>query len=294
MTEFLTWQIGAVRVTRIQESEAVGLDEFLKDAVPENLKKIEWLKPHFVNEDGEPSWSIHALVLEVGDRRLLVDTCVGNDKNLPVPHWNQLQGSFLQDLEAAGFPPESIDTVLCTHLHVDHVGWNTTLENGVWKPTFKNARYLVAREEWAHWQTQDDGFTESVFSESIRPVEEAGLIDLIDWEAQICPEVRLEPTPGHTPGHVSIHISSGGQEAVITGDMTHHPCQLAHPEWGTVVDTDFDRGIATRRSFYERYVESETLVIGTHFSTPTAGRISRDGEAYKLDVSDDTGNKTGD
>jgi len=108
---------------------------------------------------------------------------------------------------------------------------------------------------------------------------------LIDWEAQICPDLRLEPTRGHTPGHVSIHISSAGQGSVITGDMTHHPCQLAHPEWGSVVDTDFDGGIPTRRSFYERYVESGTLVIGTHFSTPAAGHILRDGENYRLDVS---------
>ena len=284
MSDFLSWQVGDVRITRIQESEESGLEWVLKDATPENLKKIDWLAPHFIDEKGEATWSIHALVLEVGDRRIIVDTCVGNDKNLPMPLWNQLSGSFLADLERAGFPRESIDTVLCTHLHVDHVGWNTILEDGVWKPTFPNARYLVAREEWAHWQEQDDDFTEAVFSESVRPVEAAGLIDIVEKDAQITDEVRLEPTPGHTPGHVSIHVSSGGQNAVITGDMTHHPCQLAHPEWGSPVDSDFDGGIATRESFYDRYADGETLVIGTHFATPTAGRVVRDGTTYRLDT----------
>ena len=282
MGDFLSWQVGDVRITRVQESEESGLDWVLDDATPDNLRTIPWLSPHFVDEKGEAAWSIHALVVEVGERRLLVDTCVGNDKNLPVPFWNQLQGAFLEDLERAGFPPDTIDTVLCTHLHVDHVGWNTILVDGAWIPTFPNARYLVARDEWAHWDTQDDDFTGVVFSESVLPVWEAGLVDLVDQDQTICNEIRLEPTPGHTPGHVSVHLSSQGEEAVITGDMTHHPCQLARPEWGSSVDADFDQGVQTRRAFYERHLESGALVIGTHFATPTAGRVARDGDAYRL------------
>ena len=116
------------------------------------------------------------------------------------------------------------------------------------------------------------------------PIEAAGLIDVVDQDARVCDEIRLEPTPGHTPGHVSIHVESKGERAVITGDMTHHPCQLAHPEWGSAPDADFQQGIATRRAFYERHLAAGTLVIGTHFATPTAGRIERDGEAYRLVV----------
>lgn len=284
MGDFLSWQVGDVRITRIQESEEAGIEWVLKDAVPENLKTIPWLAPHFVDACWEATWSIHALVVETPSRRLVVDTCVGNDKNLPVKFWNKLQTSFLDDFRRAGFEPDSIDTVLCTHLHVDHVGWNTTLENGVWKPTFPNARYLVARDEWTHWQGDDDDFTKIVFAESVDPIEQAGLIDVVDQDARICDEIRLEPTPGHTPGHVSIHVESKGEKAVITGDMTHHPCQLAHPEWGSAPDADFAQGIETRRAFYARHLEAGTLVIGTHFATPTAGRIARDGEAYKLVV----------
>ena len=284
MSDFLSWQVGEVHVTRIQESQESGMTWVLGDAVPENLKPIGWLAPHFIDEVGEAKWSIHALVVEIGDRKIVVDTCVGNDKNLPVKFWNHLQTSFMEDFERAGFHREEIDTVLCTHLHVDHVGWNTMLVDGEWVPTFPNARYLVAREEWDHWQSEDDDFTKAVFSESVDPIERAELIDVVEQNATVCEEIRLEPTPGHTPGHVSILIESKGEKAVITGDQTHHPCQLAHPEWGSAADFDFGQGVETRRAFYARHEAARTLVIGTHFATPTAGRIERDGEVWKLVV----------
>lgn len=288
MTSNLSWQIGDLRVTRIQESEDVGLDWVLKEATPENLLRIPWLAPHFINAAGEALWSIHALVVETPDQRILVDTCVGNDKNLPVPFWNQLQGSFLADLEAAGFPPDSIDVVLCTHLHVDHVGWNTTRVDGKWRPTFRNARYLFARDEWIHWEAQEDDFSKVVLSESVLPIWDAKLVDLVDSDHRVCDEVWLEPSPGHTPGHVSIRLASKGQQAVITGDMIHHPCQFAHPEWGSPADVDFDRAVATREAFFARHAAQSMLVIGTHFATPTAGHVVRDGDAYRLDTDSTT------
>jgi glyoxylase-like metal-dependent hydrolase (beta-lactamase superfamily II) len=193
MTSNLVWQIGDLRITRIQESEEVGIDWVLEEATPSRLLELPWLAPHFMNEKGEGLWSIHALVVETPNRRILVDTCVGNDKNLAVPFWNQLKGSFLTDLEAAGFPPDTIDTVLCTHLHVDHVGWNTRLVEGKWQPTFPNARYLFAREEWAHWKVQEDDFSKSVLSESVQPIWDAGLVDLVESDYRVCEEVWLEP-----------------------------------------------------------------------------------------------------
>jgi glyoxylase-like metal-dependent hydrolase (beta-lactamase superfamily II) len=284
MSDFLTWQIGDVKITRIQEAEESGMSWVLDEAIPENLRPIEWLAPHFIDAAGEARWSIHAFVVEVGSRKIVVDTCVGNDKNLPVAFWNKLSTSFMADFERAGFRREEIDTVLCTHLHVDHVGWNTMLVDGAWIPTFPNARYLVARDEWNHWRGEDDEFTRVVFAESVDPIEKAGLIDVVDQDARVCDEIRLEPTPGHTPGHVSIHIESKGEKAVITGDQTHHPCQLARPEWGSKADSDFEQAVETRRVFYARHEAAATLVIGTHFATPTAGRIERDGEVYKLVV----------
>lgn len=279
------WQIGDVKITRVVEMEVTGGSRFiLPDATPEAVQSIEWLVPHFATAAGKLIMSIHALVIDTGARRIIVDTCLGNDKQRNIPNWNQLQGPFLKDLEAAGYPRESIDTVLCTHLHVDHVGWNTMLVDGQWLPTFNKARYLIARDEWAYWDKQGDTDFGPVLEDSVRPIFDAGLVDLVDGKHQVCDEVRLEPTPGHTPGHVSVHISSRGEEALITGDFLHHPCQLAHLDWGSSADFDQAAASAMRAETFAKYADQAVLVIGTHFATPTAGHLKRDGAAYRLEV----------
>jgi len=229
---------------------------------------------------------VHALLVESQGQRIVVDTCVGNDKNLPaMKAWHKKQGgSFLADLAAAGFPPDAIDTVLCTHLHVDHVGWNTRLEEGRWVPTFPNARHLWNEAEYDYWSTLDDREFGDVIGESVIPVYEAGLVDLVSEDHAVTDEVSLEPTPGHTPGHVSVHIRSRGEQAVITGDLIHHPAQIARPGWRSRADWDGAMGEATRRSFLERYADEPVLIIGTHFAAPTAGHLVRDGDSYRLDV----------
>jgi glyoxylase-like metal-dependent hydrolase (beta-lactamase superfamily II) len=279
------WRVGDVAVTKLVELELTGkVTWILPAATRENLLRDAWLRPHFVTEKGDALMSVHAFVVESQGRRIVVDTCIGNDKRLPIPAWNQRQGPFLADLAAAGFAPDSIDTVLCTHLHVDHVGWNTRLEGGRWLPTFRNARHLWSRREYEHWDTAGGDENEHVMAESVRPVYEAGLVDLVADDHVVCPEVRLEPTPGHTPGHVSVHITSRGEEAVITGDLMHHPVQIAHPEWGSRADTDKAQALATRLAFLRRYADRPVLVLGTHFAGPTGGRLVRDGERYRLDV----------
>jgi len=279
----LKWQIGDVRITRIQEIELPGLTWLLPDATAENLGSIGWISP-FVDATGDAMASVHALLIETPERTVIVDTCIGNDKERPIPAWNGLQTSFLQDLEAAGPGAGGVDAVVCTHLHVDHVGWNTRLVEDRWVPTFENARYLLGRVEWEHWSQAEDKLQKQVVGDSVRPVVDAGLVDLVESDHEICAEVRLEPTPGHTPGHVSVRISSRGEEAVITGDLAHHPCQIAHPEWCANVDSDRAQALETRRAFLARYADTPTLVIGTHFAGPTAGRLVRDGDAYRLDV----------
>ena len=247
---------------------------------------IGWLRPHFADERGRLKMSIHALVVETPERRIVVDTCLGNDKqNRRIPTWNNLQGSFLRDLAAAGFPRESIDTVLCTHLHVDHVGWNTMLVDGRWVPTFPNARYLMGRVEFAHWREQherDD--MAAVFADSVAPIYDSGLADLVETDHRICEEISLVPTTGHTPGHVSVRIRSAGEEALITGDFMHHPCQIARPHWSSTADSDPDAARATRERMLEELSGRPVLVIGTHFAGATAGHIVRDGDAYRLAV----------
>jgi glyoxylase-like metal-dependent hydrolase (beta-lactamase superfamily II) len=279
------WRVGGVAVTKVVELELAGKATWiLPEATRENLLRDAWLRPHFVNERGDALMSVHAFVVESEGRRIVVDTCIGNDKRLPIPAWNQRQGPFLADLAAAGFPAESIDTVLCTHLHVDHVGWNTRLENGHWVPTFPSARHLFHRREYEHWDAQEDPVSTNVLAESVRPVFDAGLVDLVEGDHAVTSEVRLEPTPGHTPGHVSVHIRSRGEEAVITGDLMHHPVQIAHPEWGSNADVDGAQAEATRREFLARYAGRPVLVLGTHFAGPTGGRLVRDGDAVRLEV----------
>ena len=279
------WRIGDVVVSRLVELEQSGkLTWILPDATRENLLRDAWLRPHFVNERGEALLSVHTFVVEAGGRCILVDTCIGNDKRLPIPGWSQRRGPFLEELAAAGYPADLIDTVLCTHLHMDHVGWNTRLEDGRWQPTFRNARHLWSRREYEHWEKAGGDENALVMAESIRPVYEAGLVDLVSDDHVVCDEVRLEPTPGHTPGHVSVHITSRGEEAVITGDLMHHPVQVAHPEWGSRADTDKAQAETTRLAFLRRYADRPVLVLGTHFAAPTGGRLVRDGDGYRLDV----------
>ncbi|HEY5678534.1 MAG TPA: MBL fold metallo-hydrolase [Pseudomonadales bacterium] len=287
-----TWQVGDVKVTQIVELVFTGLDAFLPDATPEAVLPIEWLRPHFITPEGVLRFSIHALVIDTGARKIIVDTCVGNDKPRDVfPDWHMLQTGFLEDLASAGYPRESIDTVLCTHLHLDHVGWNTMLEGGQWVPTFPNARYLLERSEFAYVAQEAEAedvepwlrdMNRAVMADSIRPVVDAGLIDLVDADHRLCEEVRLMPTPGHTIGHVSVHIASRGESALITGDFIHHPCQLAHPEWSVTTDYDPSDSVSTRERVFAELADGPTLVIGTHWPEPTAGKIASWGDTYQL------------
>ena len=283
----MKWTIGDVTVTKIVELEMTGGTRFLlPQATREEILPIAWLRPHFADEDGRLRMSIHSFVVETRDRRIVVDTCLGNDKkDRRIPHWNDRDGPFLADLAAAGFPAESIDTVLCTHLHVDHVGWNTRMVDGKWVPTFPKARYLMGRTEYQHWSgVKDRPDMAHILADSVTPIVEAGLATLVETSERICDEISLIPTLGHTPGHVSVMIQSRGEQAMITGDFMHHPCQIAHPEWSTLADSDHDQGIETRRRMFQRLAGTPVLIIGTHFAGATAGRLVADGDSYRLDV----------
>jgi glyoxylase-like metal-dependent hydrolase (beta-lactamase superfamily II) len=288
----MRWRIGEVTVTKIVELEVTGGSRFiLPQATYEAVLPIGWLQPDFADERGRLKMSIHALVVETqngktGSRRILVDTCLGNDKeNRRIPTWNKLQTSFLADLAAAGYPRETIDTVVCTHLHVDHVGWNTMLVEGRWVPAFQNARYLMGQVEYVHWTQQSEREDmAAVLADSVAPVWDAGLVDLVETDHRICDEICLVPTPGHTPGHVSVRISSRGETALITGDFMHHPCQIARPEWSSTADSDPAAARRTREAMLTSLAGTPTLVIGTHFAGRTAGRVVHDGDAFRLTV----------
>ena len=280
--DVLSWQVGDVRIRRYVELTTASLGpHLLPQATPEALSAHDWLGP-FLDERKRLVLSMHSFVVETPDRTLLVDTCIGNDKVRSYPKWNHMQSDFLQRLSADGLPPERFDTVLCTHMHVDHVGWNTRLVDDKFVPTFTSARYLYSSTEWSHWRVEPQEYG-PVIEDSVQPIIDAGLADFVDTNHQVCPEVQLESTPGHTPGHVSIHIRSRGEEAIITGDMIHHPCQIAHADWSSTADVDPVLSAKTRSDFLRQYADRPVLVLGTHFATPTAGRLVRDGASFRLD-----------
>jgi glyoxylase-like metal-dependent hydrolase (beta-lactamase superfamily II) len=283
------WRIGDVEIARIVEVDAWEDDitMLLPEATPEYVQQFKWLIPHFATPAGRMIISFQCFVLRSQGRNVMIDTCIGNEREREFPVFTNMQTTFLEDLAAAGFPHQSITDVLCTHLHFDHVGWNTRKVDGKWMPTFPQARYLFGRREWQHWKLLRDtnGYHHMEhLKDAIDPVMEAGLVQFIDPDFRLTDEVSLIPTPGHTPGHVSVLIESQGQSAVITGDMMHNPIQIAVPATEARFDMDKAAGAGTRVEFVQRFNESGTLVIGSHFSDPSAGYIVRDGAAWKLKV----------
>lgn len=278
----LTWHVGAFQVTRIREVEVAGLSFLVPDAIPANLLAIPWLRPRFVTPDGEAIASIQAFLVETEGRTILIDTAVGVAAQREIPTRIARTEPFLEELAAAGVSPGDIDIVVFTHLHFDHLGWASRDEDGRRTPTFPNARYLVARTEWDHWSSQEDAITRTLLAETLGPVAAAGRLNVVEGDHQIAPGIRLEPTPGHSPGHVSVHLESEGSRAIVTGDLIHHPAQMAHPGWWTTFDSDVELARRTRLRFLEREAGSDTLIIGSHFAGSVAGRIERDGPVYRF------------
>lgn len=284
-----SWSIGDVAVTQIIEFKStMAYDEqapFIAGATPEAVRAVEWLAPHYATADGRLIMSVHALLVATPRLRIVVDTCLGNDKPRRMTRNAGLRTDFLQRLAAAGWTRDSVDVVVCTHLHIDHIGWNTMWEDGRWAPTFPRARYLIARREYEHWIADfEDDEQVAGLADSVRPIFDAGLVDLVELDHRLCPEVRLIPTTGHTPGHVSVAIESRGARAVITGDAIHHPGQMARLDWSVRFDSDQSLARATRHALLREWASAPTLVIGTHFPPPTAGRVVRDGAAYRFDA----------
>jgi glyoxylase-like metal-dependent hydrolase (beta-lactamase superfamily II) len=282
----MNWKVGMVKITKIVELETTGSTRFILPlASNEEIRKLPWLIPDFATAEGRLKMSIHSLVVETPARRIVVDTGLGNDKEgRDVPTWNNRNTPFLETMAAAGFPPDSIDTVLCTHLHVDHVGWNTRLAGRKWVPTFPEARYVFGRDEYEHWRDHSEAPAHAaVFNDSVQPVVDAGKAELVESHHRLCDEIALIPTPGHSPGHMSVHIQSDGEQALLTGDVAHHPCQMAHLDWSSTADSDPVQSATTRRELFARFADTPTLVIGGHYN---AGHIQREGDAFKFIAAD--------
>jgi glyoxylase-like metal-dependent hydrolase (beta-lactamase superfamily II) len=302
-----SWNIGEFKITQLVEMAVeVGLlDELIEEATPAAVQAVPWLYPDYANAEGQTLWSVHSYIVDTGTVVVLVDTGCGNGKTLPlIPAWGGLDTPYLELLEKAGYTRDQVDVVLATHLHLDHVGWNTMEVEGRWVPTFPNARYTYIEDEFTyhrgiaeedaisadlkyavHYDGADPDIhqqTRLVFAESIQPCIDAGLVDLVPADHVITGGVRYTSTPGHTKSHHSVMVESGGERAFITGDFIHHPIQIARPTWSS--RGDWDRALSSdgRIAFAEANADSDLLVLGTHFAGSSAGRIVRDANTYQF------------
>lgn len=291
------WRVGDVEVTRVLEFEGPFEDPLvLHPGATQDLvdHHRHWMEPRVLDpKTGRLFFTFHSVVIRTKRHLILVDTCGGNNKERPhKTRYHQNEWPYLENLSKAGFRPEEIDFVLCTHLHADHVGWNTRLINGRWVPTFPNAKYVFARAEVDHWSQEAlraEYSTDGFFEDSVLPVIEAGQAVLVDMTHRFDENVWLEPSPGHTPGHVIVRIESNGQSAVLSGDIMHTALQCAEPHLNSCFCVEPEQARATRRGFLDRFVDTPTIVIPGHFPTPTAGwiRSSSDGFRFHFDIDRD-------
>jgi glyoxylase-like metal-dependent hydrolase (beta-lactamase superfamily II) len=283
----LKWVVGEIEITQIVEMEDNELfSTFIPEAKPKRIKQTKWLIPNFADEKGNLKAQVQTFVIRSNNKNILIDTGNGNGKKRPnLPTWSNLKTNFLRRLNNSGLPQESINVVVCTHLHFDHVGWNTKLENGKWVPTFPNAKYFFSREEYKYWIRKPEKEIIDDFNgidDSVSPIVEAGLVEFIPDDYQIDENIRFIPTPGHTPHHFSVAIESRGEKAIISGDVLHHPCQIVHPEWTTLADTFPEQTIVTRKKFLGEIKNKDILLVGSHFSNPVVGKIVSEEEEYSF------------
>ena len=284
-------RIGDIAVGRAVEIVApFDPKAFFPETTPADWAPHEsWLKPRAMDpKTGALLFPVQSYLLRTAHHTILIDSCVGNHKERPNrPFWHQkTDATYLRALAALEVAPEAIDYVMCTHLHVDHVGWNTRLVDGRWVPTFPNARYVFAKTELDSWEQGHPKFSRAALEDSVLPVIAAGQADIVGDGFTLDDQISLEPTPGHTLGHVAICLASGGQRAVMCGDVMHSPVQCLHPEWTAWPDWDAALAKRTRRAFLERYCETDTLICTAHFPLPSVGRIVAAGEAFRF-VEDD-------
>ena len=286
-------QVGNISITPVIELEGPMFDpkRLLPDWSDDVLARHrDWMIPRQYDVATKLLiMPIQSFLVRTAHHTILVDGCFGNHKERANPTFNMLSTPWLERLAAAGAAPEDIDFVMCTHLHGDHVGWNTRLDNGRWVPTFPNARYLFAETEWRHWDNESRrtlGPLAQHLQDSVLPVIDRGQADFVGTDHAIEDEVSFDPLPGHTPGHVGLHIKSQGAEAILTGDMMHHPIQCAYPDWSSGFCTDAKLSRKTRRGFLEKYADTDVTVAPAHFAAPTFGRIESRGTAFHFRFDD--------
>lgn len=283
----LTLTAGDFTIHRVIEQETTFLPalDMLPGLTPDVLNENRaWMQQaHAIDPQDTLILAFQSYVVKTPHHTILIDSCIGNDKPRPTrPKWHmKTDDTYLRALSAAGLGVGDIDFVMCTHLHVDHVGWNTRLENGRWVPTFPNARYIFGKGEFDYWTAQHAKAEVPPFADSVLPVVEANKAEIVTNDHQIGDHVRLLPTPGHTPGHVAFTFGRGKDEAVFSGDLMHSPLQARYPELSAKFDVDQAQAATTRRNFLERYCDTDTLCCTAHFPSPSTGKIRRWGGGFR-------------
>ncbi|MES1924856.1 MBL fold metallo-hydrolase [Salinisphaera sp. T31B1] len=281
-------KLGDTRLDVVWETDDHSFDaqQFFKHSTREDFARHEdWISPlHFDAHTNRIALSMHSWLVRTPRLTVLIDGCVGNDKQRPTrPAWHELNTPFLDRLAALGVKPADVDYVMCTHLHADHVGWNTCLVDGRWVPTFPNAKYVISRREHEIWQARfetntadEPGHHLQSFIDSVLPIVEAGKALIVDDGYELDDLITIEAAPGHTEGHVAIWLHAGRESGVFTGDVIHHPIQIHHPDWscmGCENPTDANR---TRARILERCLSQGTLLLPGHFMAPHAGYVEHD------------------
>ena len=293
-------ELGRMRIHKVHEMDSpVPLLSQLPGTTPDDMKRLlTWYdQPDEVNADPETSFmtfSVNSWVIEIDGRTILIDTCCGNHKNRALPEVHQLDTEYLGNLRRAGFAPEDIDMVMCTHLHFDHVGWNTRLDNGRWVPTFPNARYVFGKRDFEYFKANPEGeeLHNAAFLDSIVPVMEAGQGDLVDEDSvahrEIGDGVWLEPAFGHSPGCCTVNAQADGPPGVFWGDVIHHPVQLIRHDLPFAFDADGAAACTVRKATMERLADTDTLCFPAHFRRTSAGYVKRDGDAFRYEWIDNS------
>ncbi|HEX2336193.1 MAG TPA: MBL fold metallo-hydrolase [Hyphomicrobiaceae bacterium] len=283
-------KLGNISIHRVVEQQAPIFDalEFFPTLSKELLaENRSWLEPTFLDPaSGKLVLCIQSYIVQTPHHNIMIDTCVGNHKPRPArPMWNMLNSDrYEKGLAATGLALSDIDYVMCTHLHVDHVGWNTRLQNGRWVPTFPKAKYVFADRELSHWtqKQQEDPANHPWITDSVLPIVAAQKTEIVKSNHKLNDLVELIPTPGHTIDHFSVHVGSAGQDAVITGDMIHSPLQARYPEISMRLDYDAKQSAITRRSLFGRLCDTRTMLCFAHLPSPSTGRIARWGDGFKI------------
>jgi glyoxylase-like metal-dependent hydrolase (beta-lactamase superfamily II) len=285
-----TYKVGDVTITRVTELVINNAPEFLfPDWNPEVVQEHQdWLVPGCMDQTHQHFiQSIHTWVVKTQHHTLLIDTATGNDKERPaVPQLDHLHLPYIERLKAAGVTPEAVDYVLLTHLHVDHVGWNTRLVDGRWVPTFPNAKYVFSKVEQEYYSGPARDSCRhrnsiAAYQDSVLPVIEAGQADMIDVDgSEFIDGLSFLPTPGHSIDHASISLSSCGEEALFAGDIMHHPLQIYRPEWNSVYCEFAGPARASRLWALEYAAERGATFFSTHFPESSAGLVTRKGDRF--------------